>query len=66
MKWLLSLSLFPVREPWLEDIRKLTQDRLGKGQKVCTYILSTGHCAALPPIKPGMNEQKTPTSLQCM
>ena len=34
MKWLLSLPSFQIREPGLEDIRKLTQDRPGKGQKV--------------------------------
>lgn len=66
MKWLLSLYFFQIREPWPEDISKLTQDHPGKGQKVCAYILSTDHCAALPTIKPGMSVQKIPTSLQCM
>lgn len=66
MKWLQLLPSFQIRELELEDIRKLTQDRPGKGQKVCPHILSTDYCTALPTPGPGMSEEKTPTSLQCM
>lgn len=54
MKWLLSFSFFQIREPGPEKtLRKLTQDRPGKGQKVCAYILSTDHWAALPLVSLG-------------